>query len=282
MEPADEDLSAIETQLRELAAQDRAHRTEDADLLARLMQQADAACSCPRQRVRIPWLPVSAIAAGVAVLVFMPFWWFGQEPSSVADSAERSSAAGVPIAPVLAVAELAPVVEPLPVSPALGGGASPASYDVLPQVVAVLPSDAVAVFKEEVSSEVVAESGPADGNLGDVVRDVAVAVYSGSAEEETDMDDAVVETGEIPLRSCETETASAPKSLAVAQPASVSPGQMKSCAWGAPQKQSAHYESMNRKAKRTIAPAEHNPTTLPPALKNYATQIRERVNRVQY
>ncbi|MBE6417928.1 MAG: hypothetical protein E7033_05625 [Akkermansiaceae bacterium] len=259
MEPADEDLTDIETQLRELAAQDRA-RPEDADLLARLMQQADAAFGSPRRRRRFPWLQVSALVAGVAVLATVPFWWFGQEAPIAAGSAENPPAAGAAAAPVLAVAELAP------------------AGDALPQAACGMPADAVAQLYGEAKAEAAAEPEPADSNWGDVVRDLAVAVYSGAAEEDAEMDDA-----EIPPWLCETESAAAPESLAVARATpAVSPQAMKQRVCGGMPEGAAYLKSINGKAKRAMAPAAQSPAALPPALKAYAAQIRARAKRAQH
>lgn len=262
MEPADEDLTDIETQLRELAAQDRA-RPEDADLLARLMQQADAAFGSPRRRRRFPWLQVSALAAGVAVLATVPFWWFGQEASIAAGSAENPPAAGAAAAPVLAVAELAP------------------AGDALPQAACGMPVDAVAQLYGEAEVEAAAEPEPADSNWGDVVRDMAVAVYSGAAEEDAEMDDA--DDAEIPPWLCKTESAAAPAPLAVARATpAVSPQAMKRRVCGGMPEGAAYLKSINGKAKRAMAPTAQSPAALPPALKAYAAQIRARAKRAQH
>lgn len=81
MEDADKELRKIENLLRTLAAEDAAGRAQDAELLARLCDKADAAC---RRASRRPWYRSRTLwrsAAALAVLAVVPvFWPWGQAP----------------------------------------------------------------------------------------------------------------------------------------------------------------------------------------------------------
>lgn len=81
MEDADKELRKIENMLRTLAAEDAAGRAQDAELLARLCDKADAAC---RRASRRPWYRSRTLwrsAAALAVLAVVPvFWPWGQAP----------------------------------------------------------------------------------------------------------------------------------------------------------------------------------------------------------
>lgn len=264
MEHADEDLSHIETQLRELAAQDRA-RPQDADLMARLLQQADVACGKIRKRTRFPWLPLSALAAGLAVLAVVPLWWYGQNAPVAARSEEPPSAPAAASLPLLATAEPAPVMKAAAPAAVAMDALPAAPCNVLPQSIAGHLPTAVAVV-DAVECEEEAECAD-DAHSTDYEHNTAVAVYSGAAEEDADMPDAAVADEEIPPWLCETATAPSTDSLAVAN---VIPNAARS--WSPGQK----------KALRSPAPRDKaKPKAAPPIIKKYAAKIWECVNRAQ-
>ena len=76
MEEAEQELKELEAELRSLAAHELRPREEDAALLARLMEQADAAC---RPRAAKPWYSrystwgASAAVACLAVLFILKY-----------------------------------------------------------------------------------------------------------------------------------------------------------------------------------------------------------------
>lgn len=82
MEEAEQELKELEAELRSLAAHELRPREEDAALLARLMERADAAC-CPR--AAIPWYRrystwgASAAVACIAVLFVYAQVWYSSE-----------------------------------------------------------------------------------------------------------------------------------------------------------------------------------------------------------
>lgn len=145
MENADEDLTKIEDELRALAAADRASRPEDAALLARLCERADAACE---PRTLRPWYRSPMMwrsAAALALLAALPaLWQFAVQPDS-RHSAITKAELQSESAPMLATAAM-PMVDALPEA---GGG--------VPEFATQLETEsapmAVAALTEEMSQE---------------------------------------------------------------------------------------------------------------------------------
>ena len=189
MEDADKELKEIETMLRALAAEDRAGHPQDAAMLARLTDKADAVCS--RGTLR-PWYRSPILwrsAAALVLLAMVPVLWQGlQEPAS-----RGSLAHTVPVGQ-------GGVNQPEPVAVC---GADSDEVGVLaasiPDAALLMPEAAVA------SVAAVAESGPDNlptlspaavalvdnaETVDMVTHETAVAVYSGGAETDCEAEDA--------------------------------------------------------------------------------------------
>lgn len=158
MENADKDLTEIENQLRALAAADHAARPEDAALLARLCEKADAACG---HRPLRPWYRSPMLwrsAAALALLAALPSLWVmmqpGTEQARVVVTKQESAPAPGPCA--IAVAE--PPAE-FGALPAAGGGV-PAPAAIAMNDFEAPPVDAVACAEETVQ-EMATESAVA-------------------------------------------------------------------------------------------------------------------------
>lgn len=99
MEDADKELRKIENMLRTLAAEDAAGRAQDAELLARLCDKADAAC---RLAPRRPWYGSRTLwrsAAALAVLAVVPVLWpWGQAPETPKEEARVATVVEQPAA----------------------------------------------------------------------------------------------------------------------------------------------------------------------------------------
>lgn len=142
MENAEQDLKELETELRMLAKQELCRREEDAALLARLMERADAVC---RARSARPWYRHRAVwgsAAAIAIFAVLPILiWSGEEETLPREAV----AAGETPTPALLVDEASPAAEEAVMlaveSPQVGGDAIPAQVVDLPQVVEPMPSE---------------------------------------------------------------------------------------------------------------------------------------------
>lgn len=87
MDNMNRELSAIEQELQALAAQGRVPRADDAALLERLVQRADALCAAPRSAR--PWYRSPAWRCAAAlVLLAVPgtLWWFASSPQAASPS----------------------------------------------------------------------------------------------------------------------------------------------------------------------------------------------------
>lgn len=190
MEDADKELKEIETMLRALAAEDRAGHPQDAAMLARLTDKADAVCS--RSTLR-PWYRSPILwrsAAALVLLAMVPVLWQGlQEPVS-RDPLVHTS----PVAQAVV-----PQLEPVTVC-GTGEGESEALVISMPESVSALMSGATVA-----SVAAVAESRPDNlptlspaavavvdnaGTVEMVTHETAVAVYSGGAETDCEAEDA--------------------------------------------------------------------------------------------
>ncbi|MBR5214283.1 MAG: hypothetical protein IKV92_08495 [Akkermansia sp.] len=190
MEDADKELKEIETMLRALAAEDRAGHPQDAAMLARLTDKADAVCS--RSTLR-PWYRSPILwrsAAALVLLAMVPVLWQGlQEPVSRGPLVHTS-----PVAQAVV-----PQLEPVTVC-GTGEGESEALVISMPESVSALMSGATVA-----SVAAVAESRPDNlptlspaavavvdnaGTVEMVTHETAVAVYSGGAEAECEAEDA--------------------------------------------------------------------------------------------
>lgn len=113
MEDADKELRKIENLLRTLAAEDAAGRAQDAELLARLCDKADAAC---RRASRRPWYRSRTLwrsAAALAVLAVVPvFWPWGQAPEMPKQEARVATVVEQPTEPVAVLVEECICMEP--------------------------------------------------------------------------------------------------------------------------------------------------------------------------
>lgn len=120
MEDADKELLDIENMLRTLAAEDAAGREQDAELLARLCDKADAAC---RRASRRPWYRSRTLwrsAAALAVLAVVPVLWpWGQAPEMPKQEARVATVVEQPTEPVAVLVEECICMEPEAVAVAI-------------------------------------------------------------------------------------------------------------------------------------------------------------------
>lgn len=150
MENADKDLTEIENQLRALAAADHAARPEDAELLARLCEKADAACG---HRPLRPWYRSPLLwrgAAALALLAALPSLWVMMQPGAEQARVVVTKQESSPMPCAIAVAESPPEFDALP---AAGGSA--------PTAIAANDFDAPPVDAIACAEEAVPESAPA-------------------------------------------------------------------------------------------------------------------------
>lgn len=212
MEEAEQELKELEAELRSLAAHELRPREEDAALLARLMERADAAC-CPRAAK--PWYSrystwgASAAVACLAVLFIFAQAWYSTEPvvSALQEGTSIPRQHKSEPCSLVAVDSIPAQIQELPQMPLVAGGApAPAPVAVYHHVRSgSAPCEtAVAVRNVCTPEEVIPQSAPVECSIAgggiqiepDAVQQESVATSSYSSGQAiyssgVDMNDAV-------------------------------------------------------------------------------------------